>query len=148
MLWRAIVAFLALPGVVAFALPLALIRSRGAVADIRPIGLVPLALGACLLLWCVREFYVAGRGTLAPWAPPVHLVESGPYRHSRNPMYVAVALILAGWATLYASGVLLAYGLVVVVAFRLRVVRGEEPVLARSFADDWRRYCARTPRWF
>jgi hypothetical protein len=35
---------------------------------------VPLSLGIFLLLWCVREFYVAGRGTLAPWDPPQHLV--------------------------------------------------------------------------
>jgi protein-S-isoprenylcysteine O-methyltransferase Ste14 len=41
---------------------------------------------------------VAGRGTLAPWEPPRALVVSGPYRHSRNPMYVAVLVILSRWA--------------------------------------------------
>ena len=44
--------------------------------------------GIGLLLWCVREFYVRGKGTLAPWDPPRHLVASGLYRISRNPMYL------------------------------------------------------------
>ncbi len=76
MLWRALLAFLALPGIVAFAVPLWLAWSepgrRGA-ARWPAAWLVVLA-GASLLLWCVREFYVAGRGTLAPWSPPRSLV--------------------------------------------------------------------------
>jgi protein-S-isoprenylcysteine O-methyltransferase Ste14 len=100
LLGRGIFAFLALPGVVAFAVPLALSGWEFPFPPRYPIGFVPLALGVLLLLSCVREFYVAGRGTLAPWAPPQHLVVTGPYRYCRNPMYVGVVLILAGWAAL------------------------------------------------
>src|SRR5687768_2846937 len=105
---RALVAFLLLPGMVAFAIPPLLIAPD----DLRIVdaaGVIVVAIGIVLLVWCVREFYVAGRGTLAPWAPPKELVVTGLYRFSRNPMYVAVLLILAGWAVSFRSQQLLAY---------------------------------------
>lgn len=148
MLWRALFAFLALPGVVAIAVPALLAMSRlKAGGAFHAVGLLPLGLGFVLLLWCVRDFYVAGRGTLAPWAPPRHLVTSGLYRFSRNPMYVAVALMLGGWALSFASPTLLIYAVFVIVAFQLRVVFGEEPWLARTHGAAWEEYRARVPRW-
>ena len=137
MLWRAILAFLALPGMVAFAVPLWLAwseRARRGAALWHAAWLVVLA-GASLLLWCVREFYVAGRGTLAPWAPPRSLVASGPYRLSRNPMYIGVIDVLLG------------YALAVAIAFHLRVLVSEEPWARRTFGADWEDYRARVPRW-
>ena len=64
--------------------------------------------------------------------PPEKLVVVGLYRYSRNPMYIAVALVLLGWAISFGSMGLLAYTLIVMVAFHLRVVLGEEPWLART----------------
>lgn len=142
--WHALAAFLALPGVVAFLVPW-LLRPRGAPSH--AIGLLPLGAGVVLLLWCVRDFYVAGRGSLAPWAPPERLVTVGLYRISRNPMYVAVVTILAGWALLFASRTLWLYAAIVATAFHLRVVLGEEPWLARTHGDEWTAYTARVPRW-
>jgi protein-S-isoprenylcysteine O-methyltransferase Ste14 len=145
--WKALAAFLVCPGTVAFAVPLLLLAPEDGLRSFRPAGLVPLAAGTALLLWCVQRFYVAGRGTLAPWSPPSRLVESGPYRYSRNPMYVAVALILGGWWAGFGGWILLAYLLAVSAAFHLRVVFGEEPWLARTHGAAWDRYEARVPRW-
>ena len=148
MLWRALLAFLALPGIVAIGVP-----AWFAAAELESghafhaVGLLPLLAGFGLLLWCVREFYVSGKGTLAPWSPPKHLVTSGPYRFSRNPMYVAVCLMLIGWAAGFVSGRLALYGVVVATAFQLRVVYGEEPWLARTHAGAWENYRSRVPRW-
>lgn len=110
-------------------------------------GALPLALGFALLLWCVRDFYVSGKGTLAPWSPPRHLVTTGLYGYTRNPMYVAVTLMLAGWALLFWSRWLAAYAAIVAIAFQLRVVFGEEPWLERTHGEQWREYAARVPRW-
>src|SRR5262245_59577690 len=96
---RALLAFLALPGVVAIAIPAWMTaRALSGGEAFRVTGLAPLIAGFILLLWCVRDFYVAGKGTLAPWSPPRNLVTVGLYRLSRNPMYVAVALMLVGWS--------------------------------------------------
>jgi protein-S-isoprenylcysteine O-methyltransferase Ste14 len=139
-----LVAFLALPGVVAFVVPLAIALPARRTSVV---GVLPLLAGCLLLGWCVREFHVAGRGTLAPWSPPRNLVVSGPYQYSRNPMYVAVLLILASWAVLFQARLLAAYALLVAIAFHLRVVFGEEPWLARMHGDDWLRYRALVSRW-
>lgn len=143
--WRALAAFLLLPGVVAFLVPWLL---RPADAVFHAASLPVLAIGTALLLWCVRDFYVAGRGSLAPWAPPERLVTIGLYRFSRNPMYVAVVLILCGWALAFRSTTLWIYTVAVAVAFHVRVVFGEEPWLARRHGATWAAYRARVPRWF
>ena len=75
---RALIAFLALPGVVALVIPFILgARELHDGREVAAIGLLPLSIGFALLLWCVRDFYVAGKGTLAPWSPPRHLVTRG-----------------------------------------------------------------------
>ena len=143
---RALVAFLALPGIVAFAVPLLLLRPPGR-TRLAPDGAIVLAVGLVVLFACVREFYVAGKGTLAPWSPPRNLVTSGLYRWSRNPMYVGVLLVVSGWALGFRSGALALYAAALVVAFHLRVVLGEEPWLARTHGDAWEAYRRRVPRW-
>jgi len=146
--WRALLAFLALPGMVAITVPVlfaaAALRGGG---SLHAVGLFPLGVGFALLLWCVHEFYVAGQGTLAPWSPPRHLVTTGPYRFSRNSMYVAVALMLIGWTLAFMSRALAIYTCFVILLFHLRVVFGEEPWLARTHGAAWDEYKARVPRW-
>lgn len=148
MLTRAFLAFVALPGMVAFAVPAVWILHSQGTNLVQPLGLVPIGLGIVCLLWCVRDFYVSGRGTLAPWAPPANLVVVGLYRYSRNPMYVSVAMVLIGWAIAFGSGALLFYALAVVAAFHLRVVFSEEPWLARAHGPQWEQYASCVPRWF
>lgn len=147
MMWRAILAFLALPGIVAFAVPLALASSESNSIQLRPLGALTLVAGVGMLLWCVFVFYASGKGTLAPWSPPKYLVTEGPYRFSRNPMYIAVALILIGWAILFWSATLAVYAAIVPLAFHIRVITGEEPWLQRTYGEKWDSYRARVRRW-
>jgi len=145
---HALFAFLVLPGVVALLIPLLIgMRELDAGGTFRPFGLLPLAAGFALLLWCVRDFYVSGKGTLAPWSPPRHLVVTGLYRYSRNPMYISVLVILIGWALTFDVSGLLWYAAFIAVAFQLRVVLGEEPWLARTHGEEWTRYSSAVRRW-
>ena len=145
---RAVFAFLALPGVVALLVPALLgMRELGSGGSFNVGGLALLLPGFALLLWCVYDFYVAGKGTLAPWSPPRHLVTSGLYRYSRNPMYIAVTLMLAGWAACFWSATLATYAVFVLLGFQLRVVFGEEPWLAKTHGQAWDEYRSRVPRW-
>jgi protein-S-isoprenylcysteine O-methyltransferase Ste14 len=87
---RAAFAFIALPGLFAILVPATWLWLGSDAELVHPLGLVPLLAGFVALLWCVRDFYVSGKGTLAPWSPPAELVVAGLYRHSRNPMYIAL----------------------------------------------------------
>lgn len=147
MFLRAVLAFIAMPGIVAYVVPLLLAPGYVERSVAHQAGVVLVVAGTVLLLSCVRDFYVAGRGTLAPWSPPRRLVTIGAYAMSRNPMYVAVLTIVVGWAIWFVSTVLLIYAVALGVAFQLRIVHYEEPRLRESFGDEWRRYRDRVPRW-
>lgn len=147
MFWRALFAFVAMPGVVAFAIPAVWLWREHRFQFVHPSGVAVLAVGTVGLLWCVRDFYVQGKGTLAPWSPTRRLVIGGLYRYSRNPMYLSVLLILLGWAAASASFGLLVYSAFIAVAFHLRVVYGEEPWLAQKHGAAWQAYVDRVPRW-
>ena len=146
-LLNSLLAFLVLPGILIFAIPLTWLWLAGGLQLAQPWGLVLLTLGLIGILWCIRDFYVAGKGTLAPWSPPEKLVRVGLYRYSRNPMYISGVLILLGWAVSFCSWVLLIYTLLIVIGFSLRVVRYEEPTLVRQFGEEWEDYASRVPRW-
>lgn len=144
---RALFAFLALPGVVAIAVPLLLFERTWPPTGTAWFGAPMCAVGFTILALTVRDFYLLGRGTLAPWAPPSQLVTAGLYRFSRNPMYVGVVCLVSGWALLFRSGPLALYAASLLVVFHLRIVWGEEPWLARTHGAAWRAYAARVPRW-
>jgi len=147
MLIRALIAFLALPGMVAGLVPLLIVGKESHLAQTAPYGIALLFIGFLLLLWCVRDFYVSGKGTLAPWDPPKRLVLVGLYRYVRNPMYVAVLTLVAGWSLAFGSVWLGLYLCLLAVAFHLRVLRYEEPWLSRQFGADWEAYSKAVPRW-
>ena len=148
MLLRALTAFLALPGVIAFAVPLILAQSLALPPRLGFPSASLLLCGCVCLLWCTWAFYASGKGTLAPWSPPEHLVTHGLYGYSRNPMYCGVLLLLFGWAALFESALLLWYSAAVALAFHLRVVRAEEPWLAQAHGEEWRNYSSKVSRWF
>lgn len=148
MLLRALIAFLALPGVFAGIIPALIVHHDPQRRSGLPIGYTLIALGLFFLLWCVRDFLVSGRGTLAPWDPPKRLVIVGLYRFTRNPMYVAITLLLCGWIFAVGSIWLAWYTFVLVTGFHLRVVFHEEPRLEKLFGEEWKRYAASVPRWF
>jgi protein-S-isoprenylcysteine O-methyltransferase Ste14 len=147
MFLRALFAFLALPGVFAGLLPLLIVSSDSSHREGSFLGAIPLIIGIGVLGWCVRDFYVSGKGTLAPWDPPKHLVTVGLYRFTRNPMYIGVLLLTTGWSIVAGSPLLLGYTVVLAISFHLRVLFFEEPWLEKQFGAEWKAYSAAVSRW-
>lgn len=147
MFFRALFAFLLLPGIGAFAAPVVIAGFDPCMGGIFRPGLVLIGTGTLVLIWCVRDFYVSGKGTLAPWDPPEHLVITGLYRHVRNPMYVGVLIVVTGWAFFLLSYCLVAYAILLAMGFHVRILKYEEPWLATRFGEDWFDYREAVPRW-
>lgn len=144
---RATFAFLALPALVAGVVPALVVRNWTPDHRASALAFALLGLGCLLLFWSVRDFYVSGRGTLAPWDPPKRLVVVGLYRFVRNPMYLAVLAIVAGWSVLYLSAWLALYVLLLAAAFHARVILHEEPWLRKQYGVEWEAYAHSTARW-
>jgi protein-S-isoprenylcysteine O-methyltransferase Ste14 len=102
--------------------------------------------GLALLLLGARRFSAAGTN-IPPTLPTTALVVTGPYRWSRNPLYLAMLLIYAGLgiAALSSWALLLAVPLVLVLNYG--VIIREEAYLERKFGGDYRAYRARVRRW-
>lgn len=138
------------PGTVAVLIPWLITgwESKSPPVPLLVLGALLIAAGLPVLLHSFARFVTEGRGTPAPVAPPTQLVVGGFYRWVRNPMYVAVASLIAGQALLLGRIELLVYlavFLVTVVSF----VRGyEEPALSEQFGEDYERYCAAVPGWW
>jgi len=68
--------------------------------------------------------------TLVSWPTPEYLLRSGPYRLSRNPMYVGEAVVWLGWEIFYSRAAVCAAG--------TTIVRWEEGRLLKRFGDEYR----------
>lgn len=139
------------PGFVAGWVPLVFLLRHAALPDewtARHFAALPVLLaGALLYLACVWLFGRYGRGTPAPIDPPRKLVMRGPYRWVRNPMYLALLLLVLGEAVFFWHLTLALYLVFLASAFQLFVVAVEEDSLRRRFGAIYSDYCNVTNRW-
>lgn len=110
-------------------------------------GAVALA-GLAVDLVSVGAFWRA-KTTVTPLKPEKAktLVVTGLYRYSRNPMYLGVLMILAGWALWLGNPlnvVLLAGFVAFITVFQ---IKPEEDALREKFGADYEAYCKRVRRW-
>lgn len=106
-----------------------------------------LSAGVAILLRSIWSFARVGRGTLAPFDETRKLIVVGLYRYVRNPMYVAVMMILLAESWFFGSSRLLIYAGIFFVAVNLMVIGYEENRLRYKYGDEYRRYCAHVGRW-
>jgi protein-S-isoprenylcysteine O-methyltransferase Ste14 len=114
-------------------------------------AVLPVAL-ICGALWLVLDggamlhFRRAGT-SMVPLNPSTALVVSGPYRFTRNPMYLGMAFLYVGLA--FALGVIWAVILLplVIAAVDQLVIAREEAYLVRKFGQPYCDYMARVRRW-
>ena len=112
----------------------------------RRAGAVLVVLALLLTAWAMLDFRRRGT-TVVPVHPAATLVTAGPYRVSRNPMYVAMTLLYAG-VSLWALALWpLLFLPIVLAVIRRYVIAREEAYLTRRFGDEYRDYQARVRRW-
>jgi protein-S-isoprenylcysteine O-methyltransferase Ste14 len=126
-------------------------RRRWPIADgnmvVATLGSLIIATGIAIGLASVYSFRKARTTVLPAGRPTTAIVESGPYRFTRNPMYVAMALAYFGLSLLLNSVWPLLLLPFVLVLVDLSVIRREEKYLVAKFGEPYREYCMRVRRW-
>lgn len=108
--------------------------------------------GAALIVFGLVVFVLAlvqfrrHRTTVLPRETPESMIQTGIYRLSRNPIYLADAMILAGLALRWDAASLLLVPLFMAV-IRVRFVNGEEAMMRQRFGTAYAAYAARVRRW-
>jgi protein-S-isoprenylcysteine O-methyltransferase Ste14 len=113
---------------------------------IRLVGLVPLAVGIWLLA-SARAAFKRHRTALMPWTPSAELVQDGPYRFTRNPVYLAFALMYLGAGFIFNSTYVLVMLAIIIVLFDFTQIPREERYLQEMFGEEFIRYEAKVRRW-
>src|SRR6266852_8989499 len=110
------------------------------------LGAIVFALALALVAWAISTMTRAG-SNVPTNLPTTTIVEAGPYRFTRNPIYLGMVLGLIGLAIAFNSLWLLVMLVPFTLAIRYGVVAREEPYLERKFGDAYRQYRARVRRW-
>jgi protein-S-isoprenylcysteine O-methyltransferase Ste14 len=154
-LLRHVFAIAALPFVMAVLIPIWIWRryEGGPVSDLFALSILAKVAGLCFLLTglflfvhSLRRFATDGKGTLAPWDPPRHLVIRGPYRFVRNPMISGVIFILIGEALVLFSPPHALWALTFFAINAVYIPLLEEPQLRHRFGAEYIEYCKHVPR--
>ena len=110
------------------------------------IGVILIAAGAALAFPAIRDFRSAGTH-VEPWKPSLVLITDGIFSYVRNPMYVGLALLVAGIGIALASDWTLVMLVAAALTIHFGVVKREERYLAAKFGESYRQYMAKVPRY-
>ena len=112
----------------------------------RGLGWSLLGAGALLLVWFEWAMWQADTSS-NPYKPVKHIATEGPFRYTRNPGYLSMAMIYTGIASLANAlwAILLLPGALLVI--QRGVIEREERYLERKFGEEYLRYKARVRRW-
>ena len=112
------------------------------------IGLLPVAAGLSMIAWGASLHFVAARGGWELARTPRYMLVKGPYRFSRNPMYLLELAMWLGWAVFYGSLAVLIAFILWGIGFAFVIVPDEEGQLEARFGETYRQYKNSVPRWF
>ena len=101
------------------------------------LGLIVTALG----------LFFRSRTRPEPWRPASVLVAAGPYRYTRNPMYLGLTLIGLALALAFTSVAAALLTALAAMIIDRTVITREEAYLERRFGANYRLYCERVRRW-
>ncbi|WP_245965250.1 methyltransferase family protein [Paenirhodobacter hankyongi] len=105
-------------------------------------------IGAAVVLMGLAAAQMAvHRTTVIPRRRPAALVTGGVFALSRNPIYLADAILLAGLDLWWGASLALVLVPVFMAFITRRYIRAEEAWIGAAFGADYAAYCARTRRW-
>jgi protein-S-isoprenylcysteine O-methyltransferase Ste14 len=109
-------------------------------------GLLIIGFDLVLATWS-RSLFLKNATTLQPSEEPTSLGTLGPFRLSRNPIYLGIAAILFGAAVVMGTLVTLLFPVIFVALIEFFIIPGEERKLEKIFGERYREYKKSVRRW-
>ncbi len=109
------------------------------------VGISLALVGVYLLVTSDRAF--ARADTPPDFRPVKAVVTEGPYRYTRNPMYISFSLIYAGVGVAFESLVALLLLFAAIVLIDRMIIPREEKYLEQRFGEEYLRYKSKVRRW-
>ena len=128
------------------AVPIRLAADEGSRTPLIALGWLGIVSGVAFAAWAMRTFRRA-QTAIVPNRPARTVVASGPYRWSRNPMYVGLTAVYSGVALVRNAAWPLILLPMVLAALWFLVIRREERYLTHAFGDAYLRYQRTVRRW-
>ena len=114
------------------------------------IGIPLMPIGLLLIVWANYTLLHIGKIGLRarePMQTPSNLVVAGPYRYSRNPLYLGALIALLGLVIVWSSLIVFLGVIFVYIVFRYVFIRKEELILEDEFGNEYRDFLKRIRRW-
>ena len=111
-----------------------------------PIGIIFVVSSILLVIGAIRSFMMA-KTNIDIRKPSTNIVATGPYRFSRNPMYLSMALLVAGIAIWVNSLWILIPLIPSLIVIQIGVIAREEKYLTEKFGDEYVQYKTQVHRW-
>ena len=109
-------------------------------------GVLMIGVGTWLFMWGLATFFRSSTGIMLQQSAST-VVDAGPYRFSRNPMYVGLTVGYVGVALVINVAWPIVLLPVVLVAVTMAVIAREERYMLARFGPAYEAYCARVRRW-
>jgi protein-S-isoprenylcysteine O-methyltransferase Ste14 len=109
-------------------------------------GAVPIVAGLGLIVW-IAVLFNRHHTTIKPGEVSNRLLTGGPFRVSRNPIYLGMVMVLAGIALALGSATPWIVLPLFVVVISRNVIPVEEDMLADAFGEQYAQYCTHVRRW-
>lgn len=116
------------------------------------LGLLPwlggflILFGIGLFMW-TSQFFKRHKTTIRPRGKPTSLISTGPYRFTRNPIYLGFLCVSLGVALLFANLLALVGPILFFSFISTFIIPFEEDMLSKTFGETYQKYRTRTRRW-
>ena len=109
-------------------------------------GFLVIGAGIFLAFRC-RALFLRNRTTLSPYETPAVLITTGPFRFSRNPVYLAMAALLFGSAVVLGTLMPFVFTVLFIAIIEVLFIPDEERRLEEVFGEEYREYKREVRRW-
>lgn len=105
-----------------------------------------MAAGVALAGWAALSFRAA-KTTIIPHQTASALITTGAFAYSRNPIYLADAIVLLGWVMIWGAAAPVVLVVLFILIINARFIKPEEQRLAAAFGDEFKAYASTVRRW-